>query len=64
MEKLFEDLVGEAKQRYWAIALGVLLKLLRLWDSDYQRSSPDFRNFESTQAGRKPHNQNFRAAPA
>ena len=53
MDKPLEDLVGDTKQRYWAIALGVLLRLLRLLDRDYQRSSPNFGNFESTQAGRK-----------
>ena len=53
MDKSLEDFVGDTKQRYWAIALRVLLKLLRLWDRDYQRSSPDFGNFESAQAGRK-----------
>ena len=53
MDKLLEDLVGDTKQRYYAIALRVLLRLLRLWDCDYQRSSPDFGNFESTQAVRK-----------
>ena len=53
MDKLFEDLVGDTKQRYWAISLMVLLGLLELWDCDYLRFSPDFGNFESMQAGRK-----------
>ena len=65
MDKPLEDLVGDTKQGYWAIALKVFLRLLRLWDSDYQRSSPDFGNFEWAQAGRKEsHNQDFKAAPA
>ena len=50
---LFEDLVGETKQRYWAIALRVLFRLVKLWDRDYQHSLPGFGNFESAQAGRK-----------
>ena len=53
MDKPLEDLVGDTKQRYWAIALGVLLRFLRFWDGDYQRSSPDFGNFEWAQARRK-----------
>ena len=53
IDKPLEDLVGDPKQRYWAIALTVLLSLLRLWDRDYQCSSPDFGNFESAQAEKK-----------
>ena len=53
VDKLFENPVGDTKQRYWAIALRVLLKLLRLCNCDYQCSFPDFGNFESAQAGRK-----------
>ena len=45
-----EDLVGDTKQRYWAIALRVLLRLLRLWDRNYQHSSRDFVNLERMQA--------------
>ena len=52
-DKPFEDVVGNTKQRYWAIALGVLYRLLWHWDCDYQRSSQDFGKFEPTQAGRK-----------
>ena len=53
MDKPLEDPVGNTKQRYWAIVLRVLLRLLKFWDHDYQRSAPDFENFESVQAGRK-----------
>ena len=53
MDKPLEDLVGDTKQRYWAIAFRVFLRVLRLRDRDYQRSSPDFGNFESAQLGRK-----------
>ena len=53
MNKPLKDLVGDTKQRYWAIALRVFLRLLRLWDHDYQRFFPDFWNFESAQAERK-----------
>ena len=53
VDELFESLVGNIKQRYWAIALKVLFRLLWLSNCGYHRSSPDFGNFESTQAGRK-----------
>ena len=53
MDKPLEDLVGDSKRRYWAIAFRVLLRLLRFGDRDYQRSSSNFGNFESMQAGRK-----------
>ena len=49
MNKSLVDFVGDTEQRCWAMAIRVLL---RLWARDYQRSSPDFRKFESAQAGR------------
>ena len=64
VDKPLEDLVGNTKQRYWMMALKVLHRLLWLWDCNYQHSTPDFGNYESTQAGRKPHYQDFRAVPA
>ena len=46
IDKPFEDLVGDTKQRHWVIALMVLVRLLRFWGHNYLQSSPDFGNFE------------------
>ena len=65
MYELLQDLVGDSKQGDGTIAFRVLYRLLGFGDRHYQRSFPDFRNFEvAQQEERKPHNQNFSAAPA
>ena len=51
--ELLEELLGDAKQGDGTIAFRVLYRLLGFRDRHYQCSSPDFWNFEGTQAGRK-----------
>ena len=65
MDKLFEDLVGNTKQRYWAIAQGSSIGLLGFWIATTSSLLQilgilNRRKHEE----RKPHNQDFRAAPA
>ena len=45
--------LGDTEQTYQSITLRVLHELHRFWDRDYKRSSPDFGNFASVQAGKE-----------
>ena len=53
VDQSFEDLVRDAEQRDGTVAMLVLYRFWGLGHRDYQRSSPDFWNFELAQAGRK-----------
>ena len=53
VDKLLEDFVGDVEQRYRSITFWVPHRINRLQDGDYKRSSPDLKNFDSEQAGRK-----------
>ena len=64
VDKPFKDFEGDTEQRYWSITFWVPHGLYWFWDHDYKCSSSDLENFELAQAGRKSHNQDFKAAPA
>ena len=51
--RAFEDFVGDAKQRDWAIAFSIVQGFFRLRNSNYLRTSSNFWNPEVAQAGRE-----------
>ena len=48
-----EDLAGDAKQRDWTVAFGIVQGFVRLGNSNHQSASPNFWNPELAQARRQ-----------